>query len=391
MNFQYVKDFMNHLTDIGIPGNAISVYYNNEEVLNYSSGYSDLENKTVMNGKKMLNIYSCSKVVTVVAALQLFEKGKFLMDTPLYEFIPEFRNMSVRKEENEISKAKKNITIGNLFTMTAGLRYIMEQETKDRAMKITNGKMETQTVIKELAKEPLLFEPGEKWNYSFCHDVLAVVVEIISGQKFRHYVKENIFNPLGMNNSCYHRTEEIENNMASQYLLVSENQQDMVTEQKNGVIGNNLNIEKVSLDNSLVFGPEYDSGGAGIITSVDEYALFINALANFGKALNGERILNPSTVELMRKNHLNSDLMKYFGWSHLVGYGYGLGVRTMVNPVLAGSLSPVGEFGWGGAAGSTVLVDSDRKLGVFYAHHMLNPLESYYQPRLRNAIYESLD
>lgn len=382
---------MNHLTDIGIPGNAISVYYNNEEVLNYSSGYSDLENKTVMNGKKMLNIYSCSKVVTVVAALQLFEKGKFLMDTPLYEFIPEFRNMSVRKEENEISKAKKNITIGNLFTMTAGLRYIMEQETKDRAMKITNGKMETQTVIKELAKEPLLFEPGEKWNYSFCHDVLAVVVEIISGQKFRHYVKENIFNPLGMNNSCYHRTEEIENNMASQYLLVSENQQDMVTEQKNGVIGNNLNIEKVSLDNSLVFGPEYDSGGAGIITSVDEYALFINALANFGKALNGERILNPSTVELMRKNHLNSDLMKYFGWSHLVGYGYGLGVRTMVNPVLAGSLSPVGEFGWGGAAGSTVLVDSDRKLGVFYAHHMLNPLESYYQPRLRNAIYESLD
>ena len=382
---------MNHLTDIGIPGNAISVYYNNEEVLNYSSGYSDLENKTVMNGKKMLNIYSCSKVVTVVAALQLFEKGKFLMDTPLYEFIPEFRNMSVRKEENEISKAKKNITIGNLFTMTAGLRYIMEQETKDRAMKITNGKMETQTVIKELAKEPLLFEPGEKWNYSFCHDVLAVVVEIISGQKFRHYVKENIFNPLGMNNSCYHRTEEIENNMASQYLLVSENQQDMVTEQKNGVIGNNLNIEKVSLDNSLVFGPEYDSGGAGIITSVDEYALFINALANFGKALNGERILNPSTVELMRKNHLNSDLMKYLGWSHLVGYGYGLGVRTMVNPVLAGSLSPVGEFGWGGAAGSTVLVDSDRKLGVFYAHHMLNPLESYYQPRLRNAIYESLD
>ena len=74
-----------------------------------------------------------------------------------------------------------------------------------------------------------------------------------------------------------------------------------------------------------------------------------------------------------------------------MGYGYGLGVRTMVKPVLAGSLSPVGEFGWGGAAGSTVLVDSDRKLGVFYAHHMLNPLESYYQPRLRNAIYESLD
>jgi CubicO group peptidase (beta-lactamase class C family) len=381
---------MKKLTDMGVPGNSISIYYKNDEVFRHSCGFSDRENNIPMNGDELFNIYSCSKVATVVAALQLFEKGCFLLDDPLYEYVPEFREMYVRCGD-DVRPAEKHITIKNLFTMTAGLGYIFRKNLRESAMGATDGKMNTLSVVKEMAKEPLYFEPGEKWNYSFCHDVLAGVVEVISGKKFRDYVKENIFEPLGMKNSYYHKTPEIEKRMAQQYHLISDESGDIVSEQQAQSFCCGEKVEKVNRENSLVFGPEYDSGGAGIITKVSDYARFANCLANFGETPNGERILSKSTVDLMRKNQLDSETTKYFDWSHLEGYGYGLGVRTMINPARGGVLGSVGEFGWGGAAGATILVDPDRKLGVFYTHHMLNPLESYYQPRLRNVIYASLD
>lgn len=388
MNFEHLKSFMDSLTDWIVPGNSVVVYKDMEKVFEYSSGYSDLENKVKMSGDENIYIYSCSKPATVTAALQLYEQGKFLLTDPLYEYLPEFKDMNI-KNENTVKKAKNPITIRDLFTMSAGLSYNTETSAFEKAWELTKGKMDTRTVIKCIAKEPLLFEPGEHWNYSLCHDVLACVVEVISGMKFSEYVKRNIFDALDMGNSCYHLPDDAKKQMAKQYIYDTGGAKDVVTLQNTqnsiGVIKNAGN------GNSLVFGEEYDSGGAGIITTVKDYAKFAAALSNNGLGLNNNRILSAGTVELLKTNQLNERQMEGYNWRRLAGYGYGLGVRTMIDRAKSGSNGSVGEFGWGGAAGANVLMDTELNLAVFYAHHMLNPQEEYYQPRLRNVVYSCIN
>lgn len=395
MNFTQLKRFMDKLVAWRIPGNDVSVWLDNREVFRYQSGYMDVEKKTPMSDNCLVNIYSCTKVATAVAATQLLERGDFVLDTPLYDFIPEYKDMHVKGKDGCLRKAEKPITIRHLFTMTSGMTYSLTSEIRKEASDKTDGRFDTVEVVKLMSKMPLSFEPGERWQYSFCHDVLAAVVEIVSGKKYRDYVKENIFDPLGMTESFFHKTPDIEKRMAPQYNFVTS---EADTSNQTGGFTQSVDLSKcggslVRTDgsNSLVFGAEYDSGGAGIITSVADYVKLVNALANRGMGATGERILSPFSVELMKRNQLSCEQIKTFSWEQLRGYGYGLGVRTMVDPAEAGSLSSVGEFGWGGAAGASVFVDTELKLGVFYAHHMLNPQESYYQPRLRNAIYSCLD
>ncbi len=387
MNFSNLKAFMDRLTAWRIPGNSISVCLDGKEVFNYQSGYSDLENKVKMSDDVLFNIYSCSKVATVTSALQLYEKGFFLLDDPLYDFIPEYKEMYVKKNNGSIERAKNPITLRHLFTMTSGLTYNINTPAFEKARKLTNGKMDTLTVIKCLSEDPLSFEAGENWQYSLSHDVLAAVVEVISGKKFRDYVKENIFLPLGMNESSYHN-EKIRDRMAEQYRFVDSQETDLVNLQSSNTgEKSGGRIEKVSKNVSYEFGSEYDSGGAGITTSVKDYSKFCSALANGGIGQNGEKILSAGTIELLRTNQLNEKQLNDLNWSQLKGYGYGLGVRTLIDKAKSGSVGNIGEFGWGGAAGATVLIDPNLKLSAFYTHHMLNPQEDYYQPRLRNVLY----
>jgi len=362
MDFTNLKAFMNRLTAWRIPGNSISVCIEGKEVFNYQSGYSDLENQVKMNGNVLFNIYSCSKVATVTAALQLYEKGFFLLDDPLYDFIPEYKEMYVNKENGIIEKAKNTITLRHLFTMTSGLSYNINTPAFKKARELTNGKMDTLTVIKCLSEDPLSFEAGEHWQYSLSHDVLAAVVEIVSGKKFRDYVKENIFLPLEMNDSYYHN-EKIRDRMAEQYVFVNSEETDLVTlqSQKNkkkpGGYVKNVGKNVSSYD----LGSEYDSGGAGITTTVEDYSKFCSALANGGIGQNGEKILSKGTVDLLRTNQLNEEQLKDLNWSQLKGYGYGLGVRTLIDKAKSGTIGNIGEFGWGGAAGANVLIDPDIK------------------------------
>ncbi len=393
MDFTYLKNFMDKLSEEKVPGNSVVVYLNGKNVFSYSSGYSDIENKIPMNGGEHLFIYSCSKVTTVTAALQLIEKGEILATDPVYEYIPEFREMYINKENGDVVKAKNPILVKHLFNMTAGLTYNSDTPAFDKARELTGGKMNTDVVARCIADDPLSFEPGTHWQYSLCHDILGGLVSIVTGKKFRDYVKENIFDPLGMNDSYYHLNDKIRKNMAQQYSFVPEGADtdfDIVEAQKYGKT-NEGTIVNVGKKNSHIFGEEYDSGGAGIITTVGDYAKLTAALANYGKGLTGERILSPGTVELMRTNTLGEEQLGDLNWSQLTGYGYGYGVRTLIDKAMAGSTGEIGEFGWGGAAGATVLVDPKYNLGVFYAHHMLNPREDYYQPRLRNVIYSCID
>lgn len=384
MNFEYMKNFMDSLTEWIIPGNSVVIYKDGKKVFEYSSGYSDLEKKIKKTGEEQLYIYSCSKVATVTAALQLYEQGKFLLSDPLYEYLPEFKKMYV-KDGDRIKAAENPITIRDLFTMTAGLSYATNTPAFEKARKLTDAKMDTRTVIKCLAEEPLLFEPGARWNYSLCHDVLAVLAEVVSGMRFSEYMKKYIFEPLDMNNSYYHAPNDVI--ISPQYIYEIQDTKNIVElQQKEHTSG----VVKRAYGNELVFGENYDSGGAGIITTVDDYAKFAAALANSGTGLNNNRILSSATVKLMKTNQLNEAQRKTMNWRRLRGYGYGLGVRTLIDKAESGSNSSIGEIGWGGAAGATIIADTEEKVALFYAHHMLNPQEEYYQPRLRNVLYSCL-
>lgn len=391
LDFTNLKKFMDDMADQHTPGNAVEVYLNGRSVFRYSRGYADLKGKVPMRGDELLYIYSCSKVVTAVAGMQLLEQGKILLSDPLYDYIPEFKDMYVRQPDGTLTKAVNPVSVWNLFTMTAGFPYDLNSPGFQKARKLTHGDMDTVKTIKCVASDPLVFEPGEHWQYSICHDVLAALISVVSGLKFRDYVQKFIFEPLDMVDSGYHLNEKTRKKMAVQYRFVPCGGaiSDSVEAQESGNAREGV-FQDAGEDNEFILGEDYDSGGAGIISTVPDYAKLTAALANYGTGLTGERILSRHAVDLMRTDQLTRKQKEGHMWSHLAGCGYGLGVRTHVNQAESGVMSSLGEFGWGGAAGSTVIVDPSINLGVFYAQHTLNPREAYYQPRLRNVVYSCL-
>lgn len=378
MDFKELEKFLDYIVTWRIPGADCAVYYKNKPVFRHSAGYSDIKSQKPITADNLYNLYSTSKVITCTATLQLFEKGKFLMTDPVWEYLPEFKDMYVQKTiengKTEFIKAENSIKIRDLFTMTAGLTYNLNTSSIQAVKEKTFNKCPTREIVKAIANDPLMFEPGTHWSYSLCHDVLGGLVEVISGEKFSEYLDKNIFEPLGMKDTGFYLTDVNKQRMATQYKFDYE--ANIATE--------------ISLANDFKLGSNYESGGAGLISSVDDYIKFANALCNKGRAQNGEQLLSMHTIDLMRTNHLDETTLKDFNWIQMSGYGYGLGVRTMIDKAKGGSLSPVGEFGWGGAAGTYVIIDPDNELAVFYAEHMLNSQEPYVHPRIRNIVYSCL-
>ena len=365
MDFSRLTAFLASLIERGIPSVDCAVSLNGQCV--YRHG--------VRAGKDGLYfLYSVSKVITCAAAAQLLERGKLLLTDEICEYLPEYRDMAVKSKDGHLEEAQTRITVRHLFTMTAGLNYNLETEAIASAVRESGGRAPTREIARAIAQGPLDFEPGAHWQYSLCHDVLAALVEAVSQMRFADYVRENIFAPLGMEDSTYHPTPAQAARIAPQY-------------QYDGEARRALPIPKAARH---VLGPEYDSGGAGVVSSVSDMLAFAQALANGGTGANGARILSPRTVDLMRTNQLSEAQSRDFNWPQMAGYGYGLGVRTMVCPALGGSLSSIGEFGWGGAAGAYIMIDPDHRLCAFYAQHMLNNQEPYVHPRLRNLIYQSV-
>ena len=249
--------------------------------------YADLENKIKVNGKERYNIYSCSKVITCTAALKLYEKGLFSLEDRLSKYMPEFEEMNVISESG-IKKAEKPILIKHLFEMTAGFSYKCSSPELKRVYAETEGRCPTREVMKYLAKEPLLFEPGDRWEYSLCHDVLAAFIEVISGEKFEKYVQKNIFEPLGMKDSTFMLPESELDTLAEQYRIEN---------------GENRNIGKEIFIYKL--GSEYASGGAGCI---EDFVTLFNRLPKVDAGLAasifhfGEVDIKDLKAELALKN-----------------------------------------------------------------------------------------
>ena len=371
MQFQKLSDLLDSFIEIGIPGVDCVVYQDHEQVFRHSAGLSDLEKKIPISGNETYFLFSCTKVVTCAAALTLLEKGKFLLTDPLGAYMPEFSEMVLENGE----KAKNPIKIRDLFTMSAGFNYDLTSPSITRAIADKNGHATTLDIVRAIAKEPLSFEPGTHWQYSLCHDVLAGLVEVISGKRFRDYVKETIFEPVGMTRTSFGVSDLNREYLAPLYRFNDDT--------------NRAELQKKEC--VYILTPEYDSGGAGMVSCTEDYILFADALANGRKTKCGSRILSPAAIELMRTNCLTAEVLKDLNWEKRAGYGYGLGVRTMMDRAKGGAIGPVGEFGWDGAAGSYVLIDPDSHTALFYAQHMRNNKSPYTHPRLRNVLYACLN
>ncbi len=338
--FENIKKFCDSFLEMGVvPGFDLCVHKDGKCVLRYMGGYSDLENKIPINGKERYNIYSCSKVITCTAALQLWEKGLFSLEDKLSDYMPEFKEMTVNTDDG-IKKAENPILIKHLFEMTAGFSYNCYSPQLKNAITQTEGKCPTREAMKYLAKEPLLFEPGDRWEYSLCHDVLAAFVEVVSGEKFETYVKKNIFDVVGMNDSTFMLPETEIETIAPQYRFEN---------------GKAVNVGKPIVNYKI--GSEYASGGAGGISTVDDYIKFLEGLRT-------HKLLKPETLKLMITDRL-SEHQKRTYWTKDT-HGYGLGVRCP-----KGDQKNI-DFGWGGAAGAYLAVDTQNEISIYFGTHLLS-------------------
>ena len=213
MNFEKLEALLNTFPELGIPGVDCAVYVNHEPVFRHMAGYSDKEAKIPMKGNETYFIYSCSKPITCAAALTLLEDGKMLLTDPVSEYIPEFSEMFLPNGE----KAKHPITIKHLFTMTAGLDYDLFAPEIQAVTEAKGENASTLDIVRAIAKRPISFEPGSRWQYSLCHDVLAGVAEVISGKQFSDFVQKKIFDPVGMTRSSYHPCAKNEKDIAALY------------------------------------------------------------------------------------------------------------------------------------------------------------------------------
>ena len=380
MNFQPLKDFMdNYIPMLGVPGTDIVIYKDHEEIFRYQSGFDSITEGTPVRPDALYYMYSCTKVATCVAATQLIERGEILASDPVYAYLPEYADIKVRHVRPdgrvEIKSAKNVLKIEHLLTMTAGLDYNLQRPGILRAIERTGGRAPTLDIVRALAEDPFDFEPGTKYQYSLCLDVIGGLVELVSGMSLGDYFKENIFEPLGMDETSFNLTEDRLARLATQY-------------QFNALTGEREELPKTY--NPFVFGTEYHSGGAGLISSVKDQILLADALANDGVGKNGNRILSKAGVELMSANHLSPSCLEDFrNIGQVKGYGYGYGVRTNMDPAYGGNLSPVGEFGWDGARGSYLSCDPKNRVAFFYAEHM-GGLHPVILPRLRNVVYSCL-
>ena len=353
-NFDSVREFLDTFLEGGLPGFDCVVYHDGKCVMRHMGGYSNVEEKIPMQGNELYNIYSCSKPITVTATLMLCERGLLKLEDKLSDFIPEFAEMYVMDAKMEagstdgidlsfsdpvttgvLRKAKNPITIYHLLTMKAGLSYDIDSPAIQLAKKETNGRCPTLETIKYLAKEPLRYEPGEGYGYSLAHDVLAAVIEVVTGMRFGQFVKENIFDPLGMERTTF---------------LLPDSRLEEVTEQYHYDPQAKIFRNVGKAVEHFKFGTEYESGGAGCISTVDDYIKFLEGLRT-GK------LLKPETLDLLTTPQVTAEQYP----NPL--YSYGLGMRCPK----AGS--PMSDFGWGGHAGAYLAVDRKNKFTFYYAQH----------------------
>jgi len=376
MDFTRVTNFLDSLKNVGIPGSDLAIYLKGKEVYRHQTGYADLESKAPIKPDTIYQFWSMTKVITCVAALQFTEKGVFYMNDPVSDYLPEFKNMNVRYVADNggeyIEPAKNPLRIVDLFTMSSGLTYNWTPSLEKLGKKTKNN-YTLEEFVTALSKDPLYFEPGTHWHYSMSHDVLGRLVEVLSGKTLGEYFEENIFKPLDMSDTSFRLPKKKEKRLVSFYEY---------SDNKHKKMENRI----MRFDEEAKF----ESPGGGLLSTVEDYSKFANTLCAGGITPGKHRLISNATIELMRTNHLCQTRMNDYNWPHHNGYGYGLGVRTMVDKAKGGSNGNLGEYGWSGMAGTILLIDPSCDLTYVYAQQLTPSKEEYTAPRLRNVIYSCL-
>ncbi|MGI5877887.1 MAG: serine hydrolase domain-containing protein [Christensenellales bacterium] len=369
---RYLKDYF--IDELGIPCCGLVVRRAHETVFRAFYGYSDGARRIPSSGDTLYFLYSCSKPITVAAAMRLVEEGALGLDFPVHQYLPEFRGVYLLRDGQRI-RPRTVMTVRHLFTMSAGFNYELDREPLRALLRKNGGHATTREIVAALVESPLCFEPGERYQYSLCHDVLAAVVEAASGERFSDFLRRVIFEPLGMKNtSMRHAGDPV--TLAAQYCYNADER----------------NMREAPPTNQFALSPEYESGGAGIVSSADDYSLFVDAMANGGVGLSGARILSAETIDIMRTEQLSRVAsVQNFSSAGGPGYGYGLGVRTLISRD-CGRRNALGSFGWDGAAGSYMLADPENRLSIAYTMHVRGWTALIGDhAALCNRIYEALD
>ena len=340
--------------NVGVPYLDVICYQAHKEVYRYVSG----EGAT---GQELLYMYSCGKLVTVTAALRLVEEGKMSIDDPVFSYLPEVEKAFILDKQGRQVCVGRKMTIRHLFTMTAGFTYDLGTQPIQSLVSSNKGAV-LRDFIGKFVETPLSFEPGQQFQYSLCHDVLAAVVEVVSGKKFSEYVKETIFTPLQMSHSHF---DNQETGVVDMYMAMGDGR-----------------VEKVNEGKILIPTPKYESGGAGLVSTVEDYIRFADALACDGVAGNGYAVLSKAGIRSLATEQVkNLSVQNTFTCVQGDDYGYGLGVRVRQKPTEWGL--PIGEFGWDGAAGSYVMIDPEREISIFIGMHVRNWPEVFTGKHLR--------
>jgi CubicO group peptidase (beta-lactamase class C family) len=348
---------------------------------NKSLGVSDLETKSLLKNDDIFRIASQTKAITSVAVMMLYEEGKFLLDDPISKYIPEFANPRVLDQFNEKDTtfttipANREITIRDLLTHTSGIDYAGIGSKNMVAIYAKAGvpgsfgtdKMVLGDKIKVLGKLPLVHQPGERFTYGLNVDVLGYLVEVVSGESLDLFFHNRIFDPLGMNDTYFYLP-------ASKYERLVK----VITEDKNH---NLINASDDFVNYPLIDGT-YFSGGAGLSSTIKDYAIFLQMMLSNGE-YKGKRLLSRRTVELMTCNQI--------GNLNLGRDKFGLGFQVTTEGGQAKLGVSEGSFSWGGYFATTYWADPKEHMVCLLFMQQIPLSHGEIQDKFRALVYQALD
>jgi CubicO group peptidase (beta-lactamase class C family) len=369
-----------------VPGIVTMVSRNGKIVYYEAFGNRGADDQSKMKKDDLFRIYSMTKPITAVAAMQLYEEGKFHLNDPVTKFIPEFENIKVLNDKGVVVSSEEKMTMQQLLTHTAGFSYGFNPndmvDQKYGEAKLWESK-DLDDFTEKIAALPLKFEPGTRWHYSIAVDLTGLIVERLSGKSLEAYFQDHIFNPLGMKDTFF----EVPKNKSDRFLPnhyfdASTKSPKTLPIDPNSAMSN---YEKVSLY----------SGGGGLVSTAMDYMIFTECLRN-GGIYNGKRILGPKTVQFMTKNHLEGSLTNTvnsgenpLSKAQSDGFGFGLGFGIVTNSTNNRVIGSDGEYNWGGAAGTVFWIDPVEDLVVVSMIQLMGSPWSLRED-LKVATYQSL-
>jgi len=320
--------------------------------------------------------------------MMLYEEGHFQLDQAVKDFIPEFGKLRVYKrgagETVTTVPLDRDVTIHDLLTHTSGLTYgfmggsVIEQAYVDNALDFDPRGGSLEKTVKRLCLQPLIHQPGERWSYSVSFDVVGYLVEVISGKSFDDFLQSRILGPLGMKDTAFSVPKKKLSRFAAMYGPTKDKGLLLLDAPQESPYGENVTLH---------------SGGGGLVSTLDDYQLFLDVLRNRG-CYPGGRLLGRKTFDLMVMNHMDGDLASNgqpsFSETTFEGIGFGLGMSVMLNPAKAKILGSPGEFAWGGAASTAFWVDPVEDMTVMLLTQLM-PSDTYTLRReLRVLSYQAL-